>query len=122
MPELDVSEALDEPLFQDHSLVVARSAETIGSNGVATVTTTETAFSGVVVQNSGDRLQRLADGTRHEDSITIYTRELLFARDQSRPADIVRWRGREWVVTVVMDWSTYGQGYFQVVCDKRSLA
>jgi len=121
MPLLDVTEVLLDPMFQDTSLVARRETETVGLNGMAVFTPTTFSFAGVVVQASGEQLQRLENGTRHADSIDIYTLENLIDGQQGLTADVVIWQGNEYTVAKVLDWSTYGRGFKHVICDLRNL-
>jgi len=121
MPLLDVSEVLLDPVFQDTTLVARRQTKTVTTDGIAVVAGSTFGFAGVVVQNSGDRLKRLEDGTRHEDSISIYTMTDLISGEQGKAADIITWQNREYTVATVMDWSTYGRGFKHAICDLRNL-
>jgi hypothetical protein len=121
MPLLDVTEVLTDPMFQDTTLVVRRQTTTINSDGIVTPVPSTFGFAGVVVQNSGDRLKRLEDGTRHEDSISIYTMTDLISGERGRTADIVIWQNREYTVASVLDWSTFGRGFKHAICDLRNL-
>lgn len=117
MPLLDVTEVLIDPMFQDTTLSVVRSVETVGSNGRNTFATTTTPFAGVVVQASGDQLQRQPDGSMHTDSINIYTQFQLVSGESATVADVVTWQGRRYTVMRVLDWSTYGTGFVNAICD-----
>lgn len=116
-PLLDVTEVLIDPMFQDTEIQVTRVTETIDNNGVAQHVETTTQFAGVVVQNSGDQLKRLEDGSRHGDSISIYTQTDLVDGKEGRTADIVTWQARRYTVMNVLDWSTYGRGFKHAICD-----
>lgn len=120
-PLLDVTEVLIDPMFQDTEILYTRVTETVDNNGLAQHTSTTTQFAGVVVQNGGDQLKRLEDGSRHTDSIDIYTRTNLISGEQGWTADIVTWQGRQYTVMKVLDWSTYGTGFRHAICDLRPL-
>lgn len=120
-PLLDVSEVLTDPMFTDSTFVCRREVETVGADGVSTYTSTTFSFTGTPIQNAGELLQRLDDGTRHSDSIDIYTRTELSSGNQTHPADVIVWNGREYTVAKVLDWSAYGRGFWHVVADLREL-
>lgn len=116
MPLLDVSDVLLDPDFVDSSLICARSAQTVGSDGMAVNTATQIPFSGVVTNDTGDQLIRNADGSRIQGSITIHSQFRLIDGVSGFDADVVTWQGRSYVVNNVRDWSTYGQGFVAAQC------
>ena len=116
MPLLDVSEILLDPDFVD-SLVCARQTQTVDDDGIATDTPTTTPFFGVVTNNTGDLLMRLAEGSHINGSITVHSRFLLQAGSDGQDADIVTWNGRSYTVTNVGDWSRFGIGFTAANCE-----
>lgn len=116
MPLLDVSEILLDPDFVD-SLVCARQTQTVDNNGIATDSAVSTPFYGVVTNDTGDLLMRLAEGSRVKGSITVHSRFLLQAGSDGQDADIVTWNGRSYTVTNVGDWSRFGIGFTAANCD-----
>lgn len=121
MALLDVSEVLNDPDFMD-ALVCERNAQTVGSNGRAVDTTTTTTFYGVVTSNTGSILERIAEGERIKDSITIHTQFQLIDGQTGFDADIVQWRGKRYTVTNVNDYSHFGAGFVCANCDLIPLA
>jgi len=116
MPLLDASEILLDPDFVD-SLVCARNTQVVDDNGIATDTPASTPFYGVVTNNTGDLLMRLAEGSRIQGSITVHSRFLLQAGSDGMDADIVTWNGRQYTVTNVGDWSRFGIGFTAANCE-----
>jgi len=116
MPLLDVSEILLDPDFVD-SLVCMRNTQTVDDNGIATDTPTTTPFYGVVTNNTGDLLMRLAEGSRITGSITVHSQFNLIAGNDGIDADIVTWNGRQYTVTNVGDWSRFGIGFTATNCE-----
>jgi galactose-6-phosphate isomerase len=116
MPLLDVSEILLDPDFVG-SLVCARQTQTVDDNGIATDTASTIPFYGVVTNNTGDLLMRLAEGSRINGSITVHSRFLLQAGSDGMDADIVTWNGRSYTVTSVGDWSHFGIGFTAANCE-----
>jgi galactose-6-phosphate isomerase len=117
MPLLNVSSVLDDPAFRDDTLICTRNAQAMAETGLAVNTPTTIPFSGVVTSGGGDKLIRMADGSRISGSITIYTRFPLSAGSPDFDADIVTWQGRQYTVTPVNDWLSYGDGFVSVDCD-----
>ena len=120
MPFLDVSEAFS--IENVDSFVVLSSAMVIGATGqpASTLARPQTAYGVVVPEKTS--LKRLDDGTRLESCIDIYTRYPLtpgWKTDDvtSKPADVVQWHGRNWVVAMVEDFSAFGAGYLHAACD-----
>lgn len=116
MPLLDVSEILLDPDFVD-SLVCARNTQTVDDSGIATDTPNCIPFYGVVTNNTGDLLMRLAEGSRITGSITVHSQFNLIAGADGIDADIVTWNGRQYTVTNVGDWSRFGIGFTATNCE-----
>jgi len=120
MPLLDVSDALDV-LNMDRFSVVS-SAMAVGATGQAATTLAAPVTAYGVVTPEKSSLERMADGTRLAACIDVYTLYPLTAGIKtddatSRPADLVLWHGRTWVVAMVEDFSGFGAGYLHAVCD-----
>ncbi|WP_281659644.1 hypothetical protein [Microvirgula aerodenitrificans] len=122
MARLDVSDVLLDPDFMDRDLICQRSVQTVGDNGWAEVTTTETTFAGVVTSDSGDILERIASGERIKGSITIHTRFGLSDGAAGTTADVVVWQGRKYTVSNVNDYRHFGRGFVCATCDLMSLS
>lgn len=116
MPLLDVSEILFDPDFVDTSLYVQRMSQTVGLDGIAINLPTGTRFTGVVITDSGDYIKRMAEGSLISGQMTIYTTFALQDGTKGFDADVVTWRGRNYTVTAVMDFSSYGRGVIAAVC------
>jgi len=122
MPLLDVSEVLTDPDFVDTTLQCTRQDQTVGENGRATNAPSITPFAGVVVNDAGDLLLRIAEGERIVRSITIYTKFRLVDGRDGRSADLVTWQGAQYTVTNVANWSAYGAGFVAATCDLLPLS
>jgi hypothetical protein len=121
MPLLDVSGILSNPLFAD-TFSVIRTTQTISSGGLAQFSTqTTTGVSGVVTANTGRSLQRLADGERQADSITVHTTFLLTTGQGTTGADQIVWNGAAYTVVNVSDYSRYGAGFVCAICDFKGV-
>lgn len=116
MPLLDVSEILSDPDFMT-AMVCERNLQTVGTNGLATETTRNYKFTGVVTSDSGSILDRIDSGQRIKGSIVIHTRFVLTAGSGSEGSDVVQWNGRRYTVQNVNDYSQYGRGFVAAYCD-----
>ena len=121
MPTLDVSDVLSSPEFQDNFSVLSTSnVMGVGGVGVETVTGPFAAL-GVVVPGKSS-LRRRDDGARVTAYIDIWTRYPLtngVKTDDvtSREADVVTWRGRQFTVISIEDWTDFGSGFIHASCD-----
>ncbi|MCX5516231.1 hypothetical protein C3941_19775 [Kaistia algarum] len=116
MPLLDVSDVLADPDFAD-TLVLTRSTQTTGSNGRATRTSVQSTISGVVTSNSGDVLKRFPDLARVGGSILVHTTARLVASADNVEADVLTWRGRDYTVSALNDYSSFGAGFVVAGCE-----
>lgn len=121
-PLLDVSDVLLDPDFLDMTLTFTRNAQTVGNDGIAVDTPTTTGFFGVVTSMGGAVLQRVAEGERVIDTITIHTPTKLIPGQAGFDADIVNWQGLQWTVTNVNSYSTYGRGFVAATCTLKQLS
>jgi galactose-6-phosphate isomerase len=108
MPLLDVSEILLDPDFVDSARLHAANADGRRQRHARIDAQNTTPFYGVVTNNTGDLLMRLAEGSRINGSITVHSQFLLQAGSDGIDADIVTWNGRSYTVTSVGDWSHLG--------------
>lgn len=116
MASLDVSFLLADPDFAD-TLTARRLAQTVGSNGRAVSTTTDTDFVGVAFPGAGNLLVRGPDGERVSADMTVVTMHPLSAGSAGNPADEVVWRGSRYTVKSVQDYSNWGAGFVLALCD-----
>lgn len=123
MPFLDVSDLLDDPDFADDTgtLGVFIQQQSVDDHGIATNCETFIPLEGVIAQGRPNTLERLAEGSRIKGSITVYTRYRLTDGADGRDADEIGWCGKRYVVSVVSDWSTFGEGFVSAECDLKPL-
>jgi hypothetical protein len=117
-PALDVTSVLLDPYFVTKGLTCVRNSQVIDDNGIATNTPTTFTFNGVVTNDTGDLLVRLAEGSRVQASITIHTRFKLQDGKSGLDADLITYKGNNYTITNVADWSDYGRGF---VCASAEL-
>jgi hypothetical protein len=114
---IDVDELLVDPDFTQLVDIIT-SIETVNSGGLAVRTLkTDSGVVAIVQSNGGEKLIRLADGSRISDAINIWCRHSLHAATAKTAADIVVWEGQRYVVKVSNDWSQYGIGWFKATCE-----
>lgn len=119
MPELDVSEALLDPMLTDNFDVIRR-IQNIGDNGRAT--TQNQTFAGrfgVICAASPNDLERLEDSQRMGRNLSLVTQfQLHGPAEQSGvdyQPDVVVWGGDQYVVKHVDPYSRYGAGFIQAI-------
>lgn len=72
-------------------------------------------------------LNRLADGSRVNAFVDVFTRETLTVERkvndrESQDADIIEWNGNTYTVMSVEDYSRFGAGFFKASCDLQTLS
>lgn len=122
MAFLDVTtDVLFDPDLGDF-IALQRNAQTVGTNGLASIKPAPSTIFGVVTINDGKNLERGADGERIQGSITIHTQAELIGGDTGFTADIVTWRGKRYTVVHVDPYSHFGPGFSAANCDLLPLA
>jgi hypothetical protein len=122
MALIDVSEVLMDPDFMD-SMTCTRYMQTVPATGMAVNTSTTSIFYGVVTSGSGDILDRIATGERVKGSIVIHTTfRLRDGSGASQTADMITWKGSNYIVSTINDYSHFGRGFVSALCDLKPLA
>lgn len=122
-PFLDVSDTLLDPDFCDTSLQCLRSSVSANTQGIGVKTSPQTiGFGGVVTSDRGELLERVAVGEYASGSILVITRFVLRDAGPNATADIVVWNGKQYTVTKVYPYSTYGRGFIEAICELVPLA
>lgn len=114
MPQLDMSEALLEPMFQD-SFIVVRRATSTNAFGETTITATSASAIGIVTIKGDEDLDRGADEQHAAKTIEVITRYPMRTATQGFQPDIVQWHGDNFIVQSIEDYSGYGKGWFDVL-------
>lgn len=117
MPDLDVTDILFDPDFCDTTLTVTRRAMAVDENGFGNNTLTNSPFSGVVTVDKSLESRRLEAGQVVHGAILIITTERLTQGQTGRDADIVTYQGRNYRVSFVDPYTSYGAGFVQAHCE-----
>ena len=123
MPLLDVSDVLLDPDFVDMSLVCHRQIQTADADNFPTNTSQDIPFSGVVTVDRSLEAKRMAAGQNINGAILIVTQFRLTQGQASTDgsprldADIVTYNGRNYRVTFVDPYTSYGAGFVQAHCE-----
>lgn len=103
---IDFTDVLTDPELGARSLVCVRATQTL-NNGRAVNTTSSTGFTGIVTQDKGAIVARIADGTYVEGSIMVHTYFALQNKDE--PDVIVDPRdGARYLVTSLGNYAEHG--------------
>lgn len=123
MPFLDVTEVLLDPDFCDYSLVCTRKTQSVDADGFATNTDQDMPFNGVVTVDRSLEAKRMAAGQNISGAILIVTQFRLTQGQQASAgapaldADLVTYNGRQYRVTFVDPYTSYGAGFVQAHCE-----
>lgn len=116
MALIDVSDLLTDPDFVDTGLLLLRATQTVGADGIAVNTTTQTKFTGSVQSGPSDLIRNDA-GERVKADIKIYTRTQLSEGHAGQPADVIQWQGRRYTVISTNDYGNFGRGFIEALCN-----
>ena len=117
MPMLDVTEVLFDPDFMDTTLVCHRQVQTVDGDNFPINTPQDIPFSGVVTVDRSLQAQRMAAGQNIGGAILIVTTFRLTQGQPGLDADTVTYNGREYRVTFVDPYVSYGAGFVQAHCE-----
>ena len=124
MPDLDVSELLEDPDLADTFNVIRRQ-NVIGNDGVGTVVpTTFPCVVGVVTVAGNNALQRLPESQMFGKTISVATTFRLRGASTDQQGiqyqpDLVVWpisNGNTFIVSDLQDWSRFGAGFVEATC------
>lgn len=120
MPLLDVSEVLVDPDFVD-DIVVLRLSRIVGTNGRITDTPGYFYTWANVQPAPQSSLMQLPEAERVGSFISVVTPFRLIPLTDTTAPDQVQWQNRTYRVKLVRDWSTYGAGFTEGICELVSL-
>lgn len=116
MALIDVSELLSDPDFVDDFAVV-RSTRTVGTDGRTVDVPGYYYTYGCVQPAKESQLRQLPEADRVGDFISVVTVFQLYALTDSTAPDIVQWNCRNYRVKVTRDWTNYGEGFNEALCE-----
>jgi len=117
MALLDVTDILLDVDFINTGLICERASQVVNENGLAINTAITKKFAGIVTNDAGDILQRIATGEWIKGSITIHTKFILSDGSNGYTADIVIWQGQRYTVSNTQNYSHFGRGFSASSCD-----
>lgn len=117
MPGIDVTELLTDPTFAERFTVI-RATKVVAFGRTKLGVERFPGITGVVQPAGGIDLQRLPEGSNLSGAIVIWTKYILTNGELSEDltADQIEWNGHLYTVMNVKDWSQYGAGFINAVC------
>lgn len=127
MPDIDVSDLLDDPDVAGESFSVIRRQEVVGTNGVATLTPVtypqagQPPIVGSITPTGDNSLVRAEAYTTQSNTIEVITPFRLRGPSKdtggnSFQPDIVLWKGNHYEVKTLNEWTSYGAGFVGAEC------
>ena len=116
MALIDVSDLLRDPDFTNVVTLIRRSV-TVNGHGENVMTESACYITAVVQGDNTETLDKLPEGARLSDVITVYYRGTLTAERPGGYADIIVWQGKRFQVKeVAEDFMNYGAGFTKALC------
>lgn len=120
MARIDVSDLLVDPDFIDRLILIKR-ASTINEYGEHVISETTCNIRASVQGMRTEDIERLPEGARLHDMITVYYRGELYPERLNGYADVVVWQGKRYqVVTVDENFINFGAGFTRALCKMES--
>lgn len=116
MALIDVSDLLRDPDFTNVVTLVRRSSS-INTHGEQVLTETHSTIVASVQGINAEDIQRLPEGARLSDIITVYYRGDLQPESKGGYSDLIIWQGRRYSVkTVDENFMNFGAGFTRAIC------
>lgn len=116
MALIDVSDLLRDPDFTNVVTLIRR-AVTVNGHGENVMTENACYITAVVQGDNTETLDKLPEGARLSDILTVFYRGTLTAERPGGYADIIVWQGKRYQVKeVVEDFMNYGAGFTKAYC------
>jgi galactose-6-phosphate isomerase len=116
MPDIDVTDLLVDPDFCEQ-ITVRRLTQSISVNGRVVNGETDITIIAVVEAGSVRPMERTPATEISKDTITVHSQTILHGPTNGNQPDIVVWRGSNYVVSKVYDWSHFGKGFTAAECN-----
>jgi galactose-6-phosphate isomerase len=120
MPLLDVNKVLASPNFRT-SFVVTRRNSGVDNHGRTSVTTTQFTVVGVINPYGDNTQERPSEYAAGHKSMVVYTPFRLRAQSQAFLPDLITYRGDDYLVRAIEDFTQYGRGFVQAYCTSQDL-
>jgi hypothetical protein len=119
--EIDVTDVLADPFIAGQKFVVVRRQQTVGTNGLVSITESRFNASGSVVPSGDNSLVREEAYSQQANSITVVTGFRLrgvakTAGGASYLPDLVLWQDNYYIVRDLKDWTDFGAGMTEAEC------
>ena len=116
MALIDVSDLLRDPDFTNVVTLIRRTV-TVNEHGENVMTENACYITAVVQGDNTETLDKLPEGARLSDILTVFYRGTLTAERPGGYADIIVWQGKRYQVKeVVEDFMNYGAGFTKAYC------
>lgn len=116
MANVDVTQNLLDPDFVDEIKLITQSAR-VNSRGESLVSPEKVTISvGSVQPADSETIQRLPDDLRIEDVRSFFYRGEIIASEPGRYSSVLEFRGKRYLVRMVVDWGNYGPGWTEGIC------
>ena len=116
MALIDVSDLLRDPDFTNIVTLIRRTSS-INGHGEHTMTENACNIVASVQGADAEELERLPEGARLHDLITVYYRGDLQAESVGGYSDLIVWQGRRYTVKIVDEnFMNFGAGFTRAIC------
>lgn len=120
MPDLDVTDIINDPDFAEQFTVV-RTIRAVSSGGLAVDTSGNFYVSGIILPTPGARLMLFPESERSSGMIDVYTQFRLVPLTDQTAADQIVWHNKVYRVRTCEDWTDWGQGFTHATCELTNM-
>jgi hypothetical protein len=120
MPSLDVNVVLSSPLFMD-TFTVVRRGSAVNAQGRTESIEEQIPTTGIVQPSGANTQDRPKDYATGRKSCLVITQFRLRQQTDGYLPDLVLWRGDDYLVETVEDYTNYGRGFVQAYCTSQDL-
>lgn len=120
MATIDVSKLISNPLFSNAFQIVRQTVVYVGPGRFNTLDSSPIDVVGVIQPSTPNDLERLPEGAKLHENITVYTKQPLSVEPQTGLedgyTDIVLWDNKRWLVKYIIEnFLNYGSGWNKVI-------
>ena len=110
-----VNKVLENPRWRQ-TFTIFKTTRTPDEHGRAVIERISITARCVIQPSGGEDLDRLDEGDRGNQAITVWTNEPLSTGTDNELPDEIEWRGVRHMARYVQGWEDYGNGYCKAVC------